>query len=374
MLIDAWDPLYGGGIVHVQELCKNLILQYNYEIDLYVRSLKNKQGKIFNQNEVVYNRKLHIYRIGYATNFFNLFGRLSYLMVVFKIIKNHKKKPYDLIHSHAYFSIIPAKITSLITHLPLIFTVHGVGLGAWKEMKKGLGSKINYYLEKFLLTKIKCDHVITVSSDYLKLPNVNKNITVIPNGVDVAKFDAVSVPKDDKFKILFVGRLTAQKGLTYLIEAINIIKKKLEKTEVVIVGEGEEKEKILFLIKKYHLENITKLKNALFGENLIKEYKSSHLFVLPSIYEGQPLTLFEAWAAKLPVIATDVGDNKKYISEKNGYLIKAKNIETLGHAIIKAYTNNNLKLLGETGYHLIKKYYSWYNTVEKTRQTYDFAR
>ena len=60
--------------------------------------------------------------------------------------------------------------------------------------------------------------------------------------------------------------------------------------------------------KDLKLSTNIKLLGELKGKELINKYKSSHAFILPSIYEGQPLTLLEAWAAKLPVIVTNTGD------------------------------------------------------------------
>jgi len=80
------------------------------------------------------------------------------------------------------------------------------------------------------------------------------------------------------------------------------------------------------LIEKYKLEKYFVFKGKLFGDDLISEYKRNHVFVLPSLAEGQPLTLLEAMASKLPVIVTDVGDNSYFVkNHENGYILPSAN-------------------------------------------------
>jgi glycosyltransferase involved in cell wall biosynthesis len=108
------------------------------------------------------------------------------------------------------------------------------------------------------------------------------------------------------------------------------------------------------------------------GKSLIKAYKRSHVFVLPSLAEGQPITLLEAWAAKLPVIVTKVGDNPLMVKDGvNGYLIDPGNVQQLASAIqkvLRARTKN--EKMGESGYQLVKEEYTWENVANKTWKVY----
>ena len=103
-------------------------------------------------------------------------------------------------------------------------------------------------------------------------------------------------------------------------------------------------------------------KGKLYGETLIKEYKSSHLFVLPSLYEGMPLTLLEAWASKLPVLVTKVGENPFIVKEGiNGWLVKPADLKNLAKKIKRVINmdRNKLRAIGERNYKEVEKKYDW---------------
>lgn len=375
MLIEAWKPVWAGGQIHVWELCTRLVEKHNCTIDLFVMNLAGKEREEFPGEEEHLDGKLRIFRIGKKCSQ-DFFSRIKWGRALQKVIpKKHRNKPYDLIHAMANFPGWPGKKLSKKLKIPLVFTVHGSGLEAIKDMYgSGLKSKFIYFTENYLQTKIEYDHEITVDGSFLRFPNRNKKITVIPNGVTLEKFDSVKVDKAPFPKILWVGRLHPQKGLTYLLDALAQIKAELEqkKVEVHLVGGGELEKELKEKVERLELGKIVKLRGKIYGEELIKEYKSSHLFVLPSLYEGQPLTLLEAWAAKLPVIVTDVGGNKDFVVEgENGSLIPAKDVEKLAQTILLAVNNHSLLEMGNKGYQLVKENYTWEKMAEKTYGVYD---
>lgn len=190
-------------------------------------------------------------------------------------------------------------------------------------------------MEVFLQRIIKYDVEITVDRKFLQYKNINRPI-YIPNGVDLKKFENINAKKEDKFfKILFVGRLHPQKGLMYLVDAVSLIKNELpRKVRFVIVGEGDEKNNLINKIRYLGLEDLFVFKGRMFGDDLSREYESSHLFILPSLYEGFPLTVLEAWACKLPVLATSVGELSYIIKEDhNGWLVDPGNCHELAEKL-----------------------------------------
>ncbi|MBT3297522.1 glycosyltransferase family 4 protein [archaeon] len=370
MIIDSWKPFWAGGQIHVWELCQGLVKNHDCKIDLFVMNLKGNNG---GQKETYFNDKLNIYYVGKVAEF-NFLPRIKWCYDLIKFVKKkNKKEKYDIIHSHANLAGFPGKILNKKLGLPITYTVHGCGLEVIKEMYgNNIKSKILYFLENFLQTKIKYDLEITVDKSFLKYNNFNKKIEVIPNGVDIKKFDSIESNKSDKFKIIFVGRLHPQKGLTYLLDALELIKTELKNVEVHIIGGGELERILKEKTEKLGLSDIVRFRGKIYGDNLIKEYKSSNLFVLPSLYEGQPLTLLEAWGAKLPVLVTDVGGNKDFvIEEKNGYIVNPKDINGLAQTLLKAIKNLTLSQFGEEGYYLVKNNYTWDDMVEKTKSMYE---
>ncbi len=322
-LIDAWFPFVGGGQVHVQELTKALSPKCDFTI-FHSDSASSASRAAWS------------------------------ISVIPKVIKENKKKKFDLIHAHAFISGFPAKILSKILHIPVVFTVHGSHtLDLWNYSKESVNDDIHvswgkYLLEKWLLTQIKYDRLISVSSSFLSYKNLNTNMSVIPNGVDTTKFDRVHVRKKNNFTLIFVGRDDPVKGMKYLEKAMQMIKQSNRQVKLLRISDGRRK-----------------------GKKLIEAYKSAHLFVLPSLAEGQPISLLEAWSAKLPVIVTDVGDNRRLVKNGvNGYLVPPADAAVLANTILKAMKNPNLAKLGLSGYNLVKKSYSWDNMANKTLKVY----
>jgi glycosyltransferase involved in cell wall biosynthesis len=323
VLIDAWFPSIGGAQIHVRELMKRLRSSCNFTL--------------------------------YHAPSSNIIIRFIWsFMVVLQVLWENQSRQFDIIHAHAFIAGFPAKILSLLTGIPVIFTVHGSHTLDLVELKRSHPNlKIatplwKEILERWLLTGIRYDRLITVSESFLRYKNINRDYVVIPNGVNVGEFDAVNVRKNEDFTILFVGKTAPIKGLTYLNRAVKRVRKRYPLIRIkTIVGEISERERI------------------------IRAYKSSHVFVLPSLAEGQPIALLEAWAAKLPVIVTSVGDNEKMVKDGlNGYLVPPADIQALSKAIVTTYTNPNLAKLGEAGYNLVKKNYPWQNAAKQTLKVY----
>src|SRR3989338_4116583 len=238
MLIDAWEPVWGGGQAHVWEVSSRLVKSHNCIVDIFVINLKNK--KKHSQVESYLGGKLRIFRVGKPRDF-SLLTRLIWCWNVFwKVKKINKGRKYDIIHAHSDVPGIPGKFLSRSLGIPVVYTVHGSGLKVIREMYKGrLRSFVVYHLKKFLETGIKYDTEISVDKEFLKYNNVNNNIEVIPNGVEIEKFDKIPAKKSKKFKILFVGRIHPQKGLRYLIKAVDNIRHRLKNAEIHIVGTGK---------------------------------------------------------------------------------------------------------------------------------------
>lgn len=342
VLIDAWFPHVGGGQIHAFELAKNLAEKPGVEIEIITRCHPGSSPASPN--------KVKIIRLGPCLPFENIFGRLFYLLRAFIYLLPRK---YDLIHVHAFSPAIPAKAVSIIKKTPIVMTIHGTSINGFAGEKLSLQEKIFLELEKIILFKIKYDAEISVSSDVKKIPNINRSLYIIPTGVDIKRFEKKQINKDKGFKIIFVGRLVRQKGLKYLIEAVEKVHKDHSQIKLVIVGTGPLKEEL----SKGSPSYITF--KTLNQEDLTYEMLSSHLFVLPSLYEGSPIVLFEAWGAKLPVIATRVGGVPDFIKDGlNGYLVNPKDTTGLSKTIIKALTNDKLSDLGREGYKIAKSQ-SW---------------
>jgi len=279
-----------------------------------------------------------------------------------EILKYHKTEKYDLIYAHAYLPGIPVKLLDRILKIPVVYHIHGANnleIGRWNLI---------FLMEKILLTQIRYNLEISVSKNFLKYKNVNK-IKYIPNGVNVKIFEQgykkfISYNNKDEFKILFVGRFDRVKGLHVLIETVTLLKNHLinKNAKFYLVGYGYDEDNLKNLIKKFNLENLIIIREKLIGDDLIKEYVTSDLFILPSLSEGFPLTVLEAWACKLPVLTTSVGELPYIIKDDyNGWLVSPNNVEELSKKLKYVLNLDRKKLteVGENGYKLVKEKYSW---------------
>lgn len=361
MMIDSWFPIMGGGPIHVLELSKKLVLNHNCKIDIFTRALKHETKK-FDKNEELLNGRLRIFRLNPCLNFWNPIGRLSYLFTPLLKIKK-----YDVIHAHAYEAGIPAYFLHRTRGIPVIFTVQGTGLGCWEDLGTGIKKVFMRKLEEFILLKLKYNHVITVSKDFLSIAKkYHQNITYIPNGVNMEKFYGEMEETND---LLFVGRFTRQKSVDTLVNAMKYVIMEKPNTKLKLIGYGPQEDKLRELAKKLGLNNI--IFNYTNGDELVKEYLSSKVFVLPSVYEGFPLTLLEAWAASLSVIATNVPGIRELVRhKKNGLLVEPKDPRDLAKAII--YTLNNpqeAKKWANSGRRFSERF-SWNEVSKRTFKVY----
>lgn len=355
VIIDTWYPFIGGGQISTYEISKRLATRDN-QIDIITRDLGADQHQL--------PKYLNVIRLGKKTGPFNSISKIIFILISSAyVIRNN----YDLVHAQAFLPGISAWAIKKFKQIPIVFTVHGTSIGT------NLNNVFKTWLENLILTKINYSAQITVSRDFLNIKNNNKNVTYISNGVNLKDFEKVKNRMSTQPTLIYIGKLHSQKNLINLVRAISIVKKKIPEILLLIVGTGPQKDEIVHQVKKLKLGRNVLFKGALEGQEKVRLLKSSHIFILPSIYEGQPLTLLEAWAAKIPVIVTPIGDSKYLVKEgTNGFLISdAQNIEEIARVITKALTNKNLSKMGQNGYNFVAKNFSWDKSARMTKNIYE---
>lgn len=222
---------------------------------------------------------------------------------------------------------------------------------------------VYYYIEKRLVTNIPYAAEISVSHEIFRYQNRNTNIIVIPNGVDIAAYDAVQLAEQYPWKsFLTVARIDRQKNHVCLLEAIKKIDRGLLDRVWFhwnIVGDGPLRQELEDKIAAYGLWTYVTLKWKLFGKELIEEYKKNSVFILPSLGEGQPLTILEAFASKLPVVATNVGDNSSFVQQgSTGFLVDAWDQDALQQIVEKicVMPHEEITQMGESWYMFVQEY------------------
>ncbi|WP_329579027.1 glycosyltransferase family 4 protein [Kitasatospora sp. NBC_01250] len=142
-----------------------------------------------------------------------------------------------------------------------------------------------------------------------------ERIHVVPNGVDGGYFMPVresaqaGATEERPLELLYVGRLSPQKNVARLLEAMRLVR---EPVRLRIVGDGELRGRLEAQARELGLTRV-EFAGARLGDELVSAYAEADAFVLPSDKEGMPLVVLEAMAAGLPVIATDVPGNAELI-------------------------------------------------------------
>jgi glycosyltransferase involved in cell wall biosynthesis len=162
-----------------------------------------------------------------------------------------------------------------------------------------------YILSLVLRSAAKVIAVSADQPDFLASKHGVKaeSVALLPNGVGARFVPVDRTPPGDcrPLKILFVGRLAQQKNIPLLLAGISRMERP---ADLVIVGEGEEREAIEGLISDLGLENVT-LVGGKHGDELLSAYYAADVLVMTSVKESTGLVLLEAFATGLPVVATD---------------------------------------------------------------------
>jgi len=199
----------------------------------------------------------------------------------------------------------------------------------------------NFYIKKVNLMELKLvDALHTVNRyDYQYLISKGfRNTFYIPCGIDLEKFSYCPVERKDShiFKVLFLGRLTHQKGIDVLVQAIKIINEKIPSSGIhfYIIGSGS----LLPIIEKLEKTN-SNVRYIGFIENgrKLEVLKECHVLVMPSFYESFGLVWLEAQASGLPVIASNIPPLNDLIDMKAGDLFEVGNPTALAQKIMKYY-------------------------------------
>ena len=259
-----------------------------------------------------------------------------------------KKLDLDIIHVHSPFTMGWVGMHwANRQHVPLLFTYHTLYdqyahyVPVAQELVKEMALRFsNNFCNQ-------CDHIIVPSHEVGRLLHsyeINTPITVIPTGVPLHKFQGrgqnwlrnnYNIPQENKI-LLFVGRLTKEKNLQYLIETFNLIKKRMSHTSLVLTAQGpmEEELKNLALNLGLNLERDVIFTGAQPFDNLVDIYYSSDLFVFSSMTETQGLVLIEAMAAGLPVVAVRASGVQEMVDHGVNGILTEYNQEEFAQAVI----------------------------------------
>ncbi len=206
---------------------------------------------------------------------------------------------------------------------------------------------------------------------------LNKDkIRVVYNGVDLDVFspEGETAPirkefniSDEKVLIICVGRLTEQKGYSFIIEAMSRVSKTFDNFHVVIAGDGELKNELKRMVKDKGLNK--RFSFAGFRENIATVLRACDFLLHAPLWEGAPNVILEAMACAKPVVSWNVNGVGE-LMEKNstGYLSKVENIEELANNIRKMLedvSSSKAKKMGEYARKRAEEHFSLETMVEE---------
>lgn len=231
--------------------------------------------------------------------------------------------------------------------MPLVF-------GAFSRKKVVLTQRITSYpfllkifvqlFGKRLLGKAHAITTLTSESKSLLTSTTGiepKEVKVIPNGVDTSRFKPVpaQLPKKE-FTILFVGRLSAEKGIMQLIDACGTLPFKFR---LIIVGDGPLRAKANARTAACGLSAETTIFDYVAPEKLPGIYASADVTVVPSLVEPFGFVTLESMACGVPVIGSSVGGMRDSINENVGILVDAGNVQQLTEALLLMHNTSQRK-------------------------------
>ncbi|MEK6898344.1 MAG: glycosyltransferase family 4 protein [Nanoarchaeota archaeon] len=362
-------PTFGGVEQVMYELAKRQVAD-GHEVHVFCCD-SDKNQRISVKEEIIDG--IYVHRFPY-------WFRLSLSTFIWPSLLWRFKGKFDIVHSHVsgHAYILFAGLLSRIKKFKHIHTTHC----PWTDASfRPFVLKPFLFLNELFFNKFSfkfIDKIIAITP--WEIPVLEKfadkgKIKIIPNGFDKIFFKKI---KDNKFKkkngineknlVLFFGRLNPTKGAEKLAHAaINLTKSgKAEDIAFVFIGPDEGMaEEVQKLIKPY--KNMKYL-GALRGRDKVAEmYQAADIYVMPSYREGLPLTLFEAMASGLPIIASPVnGIPYEMKDNENGFFVDYGDIENLEKNILKIlgdkkmskkFSENNFKKSENYDWDLIYKRY-----------------
>ncbi|MCW7079272.1 MAG: glycosyltransferase family 4 protein [Canidatus Methanoxibalbensis ujae] len=285
-----------------------------------------------------------------------------------------RKNDYDVIDCNIV-SKMPAYVSYIIArrkYIPFIETWHEVMHVQNFHLLNPIMGLPAFFME-FPIPNL-ADMNIAVSDTtrrrMINLLNADaKKTVVISNGVDLEKFRKISVEKRYG-RILYVGRLERHKRVDVLIHAYKILKRRYKDAELIIVGDGSQRRRLMNLSR--HVD--VRFYNFLPEEKLIAVMKSAWVLVLPSVKEGQGIVLLESMAAGTPPIAVQAEGSGVCDVIKNGYNGLLVSEEKIADAIQKLLSDGDMHAsLRKNGMQFVKNY-DWNSIAAKVAELYEKMR
>jgi len=383
--------VYGGAGVHVEYLADELSKLMKVDVRSFGDQDENQPN-------------LNVKGFPYENALFN--DSDSKLKAVFQTLStnlqmNAEAIDADVVHCHTWYAHFAGIVAKLCYGVPLVITTHSLEpLRPWKREQLGNGYDASSWIEKTAIEM--ADALIAVSEetkeDVLKHFNVDEEkVKVIYNGINLQEYvttsetDTLDEYKIDKTKpyVLFVGRITRQKGIIHLVNAIKYID---PETQIVLCAGapdtkeiGEEMESAVNEVQKTR-KNVIWIDKMVTKKEIIQLYSHAAVFCCPSIYEPFGIINIEAMACDTAVVASAVGGIKEVVvHNETGLLIPVeqqtsapfepvnpdKFAKDLAEGVNTLIQNPELReSMAKTGRERVEQYFDWIAIAKQVEALY----
>ena len=320
--------VYGGAGVHVEYLSRELAKSIEVEVYCWGDQQLN-EGKLHVRGAEPWDAISQ----GTQGKFKAALEALSLNLTQIKALEG-----IDIVHTHTWYVSMAGFLAKKLYGIPFVLTTHSLEpLRAWKTEQLGSGYAMSSWMERTAI--LDADAVIAVSNgtkdDILRAyPDVQpERIHVIYNGIDLEEYtrksstaalDKYGVDRNAPY-VLFVGRITRQKGVTHLVDAIRYLP---PDTQVVLCAGAPDTPEIAAEMRQ-KVDQAKKLNpRVLWIERMVSKpevielYSHATVFCCPSIYEPFGIINLEAMACQAPVVASATGGIKEVVVDgETGFLV-----------------------------------------------------
>ena len=276
----------------------------------------------------------------------------------------------EVIHAHTRVTQVMGHFLSGQTGVPMVTTCHGFFKRRWFR-------KVFPCWGKGVIA-ISCPVALHLWKDF---GVANERIHMVTNGIDLKRFTVADQGERNKKRlelgigdhpvIGIIARLSDVKGIDVLLKAMPVVIQAIPNIQLIIAGEGPEKEKLQQIVQDLSLHAFVRFESTVnHTRDLLAAFD---VFVMPSLMEGLGLSVIEAQATGIPVIASNVGGLPELVEDsKTGYLVPVGDSQVLAQRIIEMLKNPvQAKAMAAEARFLVEQKFSSEKMVEGTLKVYE---
>lgn len=297
-----------------------------------------------------------------------------------KTVKNFiRDQEIELIHAHGTRANSNVLWAAKSLGIPVIYTIHG---WSFHPDQGALVRRIRILGEKYLTSRSDLNISVSASNQQTGKDNLGRfESIVINNGIDLNKFNPSNIYTDIRKElnipgksllVVFIARFTSHKQPLALIRAFAKAAPLVPGMHLLMVGDGDQKEEAMDLIKDPVLKGRITLEK--FRQDVPAVLSAADIFVLPSLWEGLPIGLLEAMAMGKTIIASKVDGTSEIIHHnENGWLVDTRNlVDELSEALIQL--NKDEKKRKKLSQNAVNTVSQRFNATNMTRQIENIYR